>query len=840
MPDLNKLYEKAEKYLQKQKFESALETYLEIQKHQPTDEKVLLTLGDLALRVNRAADAQRFHSLLVDQYIKRNDVSKAVAMCRKILKSSPQDSATLVKLAALLEKLQKNSEALQAYRDALNLHRTSGATPQALDCLHHIVKLDPANPQAHVELGEIAGRARQLKVATPAFLQAAQLEKEAGHEDRWAELVERAHGLDPQNEAACLAAAQVFLKKDRASEAVSLLEPLARSKPGDFAVLEPLARAYLRVGNTAQAESLCWRVYQARPEAIGLLLDLADRLVRSGSSDRALDIVGKLKDRFFQQGKRNEFLQVIEKIYEADESNLGVLETLTNLYNEMSKEDGLRRSLTRLFNLHVAAEQYEKAAETLERIIDVEPYAEGHHDRLLNLEGHVDAVLYKNILDRVQPPSGAWQASTTAVTTESVELETADALEDLLVEGEMYLQYQLAPKLKATLEKIDRLYPGAQEKHTRLRELYEAAGFAPRPAPPAPASAAPGTPSAPPAHSLEEFKKISEITASIYRESTPQGVAQVAVNEIGRALKVTRCWAALGTEDRSPALTVEYCSPATSPSDINAALKLYAALMPQAAKNPDGWAVENAARAPLLAPILPEIEKLGVKSLLALPLIDREEPAGLLIAEQCVQARAWTAGESVLIKSIATQVVIAVNNTKLRRLVRSLSGTDEETGLLPRSSYLDCLLAEAQRAKELAQPLSICLLEADNPAALLKTLGDVGVQTYFRQVSKAVQSNLRQNDVAVRYNPCSIAVVFPDTALPQGGLAVEKLRAVISQVKLDGATSPAFCTAVCDVPLGPSFDAVDAVTEVINRLEGALDQSHREKGKRVLLSKFQG
>jgi hypothetical protein len=63
---------------------------------------------------------------------------------------------------------------------------------------------------------------------------------------------------------------------------------------------------------------------------------------------------------------------------------------------------------------------------------------------------------------------------------------------------------------------------------------------------------------------------------------------------------------------------------------------------------------------------------------------------------------------------------------------------------------------------------------------------------------------------------------------------------VISQVKLDGATSPAFCTAVCDVPLGPSFDAVDAVTEVINRLEGALDQSHREKGKRVLLSKFQG
>jgi PleD family two-component response regulator len=131
------------------------------------------------------------------------------------------------------------------------------------------------------------------------------------------------------------------------------------------------------------------------------------------------------------------------------------------------------------------------------------------------------------------------------------------------------------------------------------------------------------------------------------------------------------------------------------------------------------------------------------------------------------------------------------------------------------------------------------LLEADNPGALLKTLGDAGVQNYFRQVSKAVQSNLRQNDVAIRYSPCSIAVVFPDTALPQGGLAVEKLRGVISQIKSDGATSPTFCTTVCDVPLGHNFDVVDGVTEVINRLEATLDQSHKEGGKRVLLSKFQ-
>src|SRR5260370_9538995 len=115
MPDLDKLFEKAEKNLQKQKFEAAFETYLEIQKYQPNDDEVLVVLGDLSLRMNRAEDAVRFQSLLVDQYLKRNDLPKAVAACRKILKSAPRDAATLTKMAGLLERSQKNGDALQAY-----------------------------------------------------------------------------------------------------------------------------------------------------------------------------------------------------------------------------------------------------------------------------------------------------------------------------------------------------------------------------------------------------------------------------------------------------------------------------------------------------------------------------------------------------------------------------------------------------------------------------------------------------------------------------------------------------------------------------------------------------
>jgi len=851
MPDIDKLFEKAEKYLQKQKFESALETFLEIHKHEPNDEEVLLNLGDLSLKLNRLTEALRFQSQLVDQYIKRNDISKAVATCRKILKLSPQDVATWAKLAGLLEKMQKTNEALEAFREARGLYRKAGATTQAIECLQHIVRMDPNNVDAHVELAELAGRARQPKTATPAFLRAAQLARQAGQEDRWAELVERAHLLDPADEPACIAAGELFLKKNRPAEAVSLLEPIYQAKPDDLTVLEFLSRGCLAVADYSKAQPLCWKLYQVKPEMLDLLVKLAEGFVQAGDTKKALELVGKLKDRLFQQGKRNEFLKIMEMMYVADESNLEVLEVLSALYNELNKEEGLHRSLTRLFNLYLAGEQYEKAADTLEKIVDVDPYGVGHHDRLLNLEGHIDATWYKNILSRVQPPSFGRVAAAPGAAPGGAAPSTTktESLDDLIVEGEMYYQYQLSAKLTETLEKINRLFPGAEERTPRLRELYDAGGFAPKPgAPPAPPPTAPPAPKAEPARAptgpslqpLDDLRKISEITANIYREGTPQGVMQVAVNEIGRALNVSRCWGALGGSDRPPALTVEYCSPAASPSDLAAVLKLYAALMGQAVTSPDGWSVEEVTRAPTLAPVLAEIQKLGIKSLLALPMLDKDEPTGLLLMEQCGAPRAWNPGESLLLKAIATQVVIAVNNTKLRRLVRSLAGTDQETGLLPRSSYLDCLLAEAQRAKEQSQPLSVCLLEPEDPTALAKTLGDAGVQRYLQQVSKAMLSALRQNDIAIRYRPLSIAVVFPDTALPQGGLAVEKVRRVISQVKVDGAAAPNFCAAVCDVPLGPNFDAVDGVTEVINRLEAALEQARKEGGKRLLLSKFGG
>jgi diguanylate cyclase (GGDEF)-like protein len=848
MPNINKLFDKAEKLLQKDQLDAAREVFLEIFQYQPEDETVLLKLGELSAKLHRPPDALRYWGLLLDRYIAGGDVSKAVVIGRKILKVAPRDTATLAKLAPVFEKARKSAEALDAYRELMRAYRDAGESDHALACLRHIVQLDPEDMEAHVELGELAGKAGQPVPASRSLFQAAELARKKGLEDRWADLAVRAHNLDPTNDAARLAAAEVSLAQDRAGDVAALLEPLARSKPEDLTVLDYLSQAYLRTADYAKAQPVCAKLYQSRPEAIGMVEQLIKGLLSKGETPNALTLIEAIKDQLYRQGKKRDFLAVMERVHQADESNLKILEMLAALYNELNRDEGVRWSLARLFHLYLATEQYNPAAETLEKIIDVEPYGAGHQDRLLNLEGHLDPIWYKNIERRLQVPGTAPDLSARTAQEEAgaPAEEKVEALDEMIVEAEMYQRYKLSTKLANTLKKINRLYPGAEESDERLRDLYVTAGFHPTP-PPAPASVDLQEGQEPRAmqgsgfpQPLEELGKLSRITGSIYREGTPERVMVVAVNQIGQALGADRCWGAMESSGSPPALTAEYQGPGIPPSPPAAAAKVYAFFMRRENTPSEEWSFRDVGGSPTLKPIARDLQELGIASLLGAPLTEKEERVGVLLVEQCRTNREWTPGEKMLLETLAPQVVIAVNHVKLRRLVRSLAGTDPATGLLPRTAYLDCLLAEASRAKDQSRPLTLCLIEPVGAPNLAKNFGEAKFQDYLQQVSKLLSSHLRQNDIAVRYGPCTIAICFPDTAAAQAQHAVEKLQDILRTIPFDAESPRVFCAAICDVPLRPGFDAVDGVTEAINRLESSMDRVREQGGTQILLSCFEG
>jgi diguanylate cyclase (GGDEF)-like protein len=202
--------------------------------------------------------------------------------------------------------------------------------------------------------------------------------------------------------------------------------------------------------------------------------------------------------------------------------------------------------------------------------------------------------------------------------------------------------------------------------------------------------------------------------------------------------------------------------------------------------------------------------------------------------------RSWPQTDAVVLKTLADQMVIALNNAGLRRLVKNLSVTEEKSGLLKRSSYLDLLLAESKRATQNASPLSVLLLQFGRSAALLKEYGEAAIDGVMEKIGQQIAANIRTNDLAFRYDTTTIALILGDTAEKEAMMAVEKLRKVIAEVRLpakDGAEKGQaleFSAGLAEAVVRESYDPVDIVTEVINRAEFALATSLGQGPGRVV------
>ena len=68
----------------------------------------------------------------------------------------------------------------------------------------------------------------------------------------------------------------------------------------------------------------------------------------------------------------------------------------------------------------------------------------------------------------------------------------------------------------------------------------------------------------------------------------------------------------------------------------------------------------NVPTAPEMDSIREHIQGLEIESILAVPLMDGDEFAGILILEQCGAPRNWRPTDEVVLKTIAEQMILAV------------------------------------------------------------------------------------------------------------------------------------------------------------------------------------
>jgi diguanylate cyclase (GGDEF)-like protein len=877
--DVSKNLERAKRFLEKNRVDDAIEAYLAVLEESPQHQEATQALGDLYARTEQPERAAVYYAMFFDLLVDPRDETKALAIYNRFLKTGAQPPERIARYAFLQQKQNRGDEAIEQYSRAAELFTEAAREEDALFCWERIALLDPENLARQLRLAEAAERLGKNALAARTYLRAAQLATVGGAASDALKLLGQAHHLAPQERSVSLLYAEAKLKAGAAAEAVALLEPFSATE-SDATFLDIFGDALMRAGSLDRAREVLDRLLREKNEGVQRLFELADCYAEAKQDGRSVEIFLTLKRRMFADKKQNEFATQMDAVGAKHPRSQAILEFWAALYNELNRESQYFEVLIKLFDVYLKAGNIPKAAEAIERLVDIDAYDYRNQERLEALRGKVDAGFVQRVASQLAksansavPPTTQPQAAPNHMTNpplaETEEGRKLQALDDLIVQTEIFLQYSLQSKALERLQKIAAMFPGEETRNARLANLYQLANWTP----PASAARKPDVPGmhapqsspssqgaqAQPAgpaqqaqqvarstadnataqattktgvysiETLRDLTKISDINQKIFRQQTPRAMLNTAVNEVGTYMKVTRALAVVGAPGRPPEMAAEYCAPGVKAAP-GAQVVFLLAHVEKAQPDEFGGLIVEATEGSILS-------ELGLATALGVMITDKETqtPAGMLIVGHA-QEHKWRPNQAYFLQAIGDQMLMSVSHTRLRSLVRRMGVSDERTGLLSRSSYQSCLLNEADRSRTQNTPLSLAILQIDHGAELVRNQGEAQMERFLEQLARSLQPMVRQNDVAIKYTSWSLAFILPDTTLPGAQNLAEKLLRAASGLRPPwDSTLITLSAGIVEAVVKPDFDSEDIVTDLINRAEFSMEEARKKGGDTVVM-----
>jgi diguanylate cyclase (GGDEF)-like protein len=175
----------------------------------------------------------------------------------------------------------------------------------------------------------------------------------------------------------------------------------------------------------------------------------------------------------------------------------------------------------------------------------------------------------------------------------------------------------------------------------------------------------------------------------------------------------------------------------------------------------------------------------GIDYCILMPIMD----GGRLVGSFHVGAPefSFVAGEKEedLIAHLGSVISISLKNAISRQQVNQLTLLDPLTHIgNPRGVESD-ISREISRAKRLAQPVSVLMMEIDEYGELLEHYGEVRSHFVLKKVAERVSSDLRATDSMARFTGSKMAVLLPTVGEAGSREIAERMRTDIEDFAVD-------------------------------------------------------
>ncbi|MCX6573040.1 MAG: diguanylate cyclase [Candidatus Aminicenantes bacterium] len=187
----------------------------------------------------------------------------------------------------------------------------------------------------------------------------------------------------------------------------------------------------------------------------------------------------------------------------------------------------------------------------------------------------------------------------------------------------------------------------------------------------------------------------------------------------------------------------------------------------------------------ILLPLRPDQE---VRSFLGVPIVFRDRVTGL-IALYNFGPRDFTEADAQVAELFASQVAIAMDNSRRVEQMEKQAERDQLTGLYNRRGFAPLGEKEVGRARRYRRPLSLILFDIDHFKTVNDSHGHLIGDHVLEVLTRLVGKTTRATDLVCRYGGEEFIVLMPEANREEGLAMAERLRQEISRMTVVTAVS---------------------------------------------------
>jgi diguanylate cyclase (GGDEF)-like protein len=270
-----------------------------------------------------------------------------------------------------------------------------------------------------------------------------------------------------------------------------------------------------------------------------------------------------------------------------------------------------------------------------------------------------------------------------------------------------------------------------------------------------------------------ELRRLLDMSADLSTSLDPHQVANLIARHMARAMGVDECaisyWDRPGGRVESlgyfPLLPPEQLEPFFDVSDYPVTVRVLERQETILIDADDPFA--DQAEVALL-----RIE--GHRKLAMLPLVAKGQSIGLVELFSSTPIT-WNAELLELVRTMANEAAMALENARLYEDARKLADRDPLTGFFNHRFLHERLGEEVVRTQRARRPLSVLMLDLDDFKLVNDTFGHLFGDRVLTWTADLIRSTLRVSDIPARYGGDEFAIILPETDRDEARRAAERI-----------------------------------------------------------------